>query len=237
MENIVSVGNNGLSISSDRLAHILNKPHRNVKRSINKLIDNGTIDALKIERISYVDSMKRRQEAYRLGERDALVAMPFIGGVESERGQVILVDAFIHAREELNRLHQFHADPDWQQSRLEGKVARREETDAINNLVDYAFANGSANAKHYYGLVTKAVYKELFIFDAIQKISRDHLSAQQLVSLNIAERVIAKAITEAIAQGRHYKDVYQLVVDKVRQFADLIGRSVPGVNQTLIAKK
>ncbi len=235
--NIITIHNGRPSISSNDLADICKQPHRKVVARINKMTESGSIDTSKIGRISYTDSMNRSQSAYLLEEREALIVMPFIGGSNAERGQVILVDAFLLARKELNRLHQLHDDPDWQQARLEGKSARREETDAIKELVDYAFANGSANAKHYYGLVTKAVYKELVIFDAVQKISRDDLSAQQLTALNIAERVIAKAITEAIAFGQHYKTVYHLAVERVRQFADLIGRSVPGVNQTLIAHK
>jgi Rha family phage regulatory protein len=85
------------------IAEAFDREHRNVTRSIEQLITDGTIDALNFERISYLDSMNRAKRAIRLDERGFLIAMPFIGGRQARQGQVRLVDAFLALREELAR--------------------------------------------------------------------------------------------------------------------------------------
>ncbi|MBF0096258.1 MAG: Rha family transcriptional regulator [Magnetococcales bacterium] len=83
------------------IAEMFDREHRNVTRSIEQLITDGTIDALNFERISYIDSMSRTRHALRLDERGFLIAMPFIGGRRAREGQVRLVDEFLGLRRQL----------------------------------------------------------------------------------------------------------------------------------------
>lgn len=131
------------------------RPHKNVLQSIDGLIQNGTIDRLDFKPIFYTDEMNREQRAYQLSERAALISMPFIGGKKSRDGQRILVDAFLAARGEITRLRRMHTDPTWQQARIEGQTARREETDVIKAFVEYAIQQGSKSASRYFLCITK----------------------------------------------------------------------------------
>ena len=236
LPDLVRIVNNQPTTETPSIAELFNRPHRNVIRSIDKLIENGAIDALSVERISYRDSQNREQRAYRIGERESLILMPFIGGRHSEAGQVRLVDSFLSARKEINRLRTLHAAPDWQQARIDGKAARHAETDAIKAFVEYAKSQGSKGAAKYYLALSKAVYRSLFFVEgAVGKNFREGLSASQLASLAMADRIVERALLEAMTAKVFYRDAYRLAADRVRQFATLVGQSVPGRSTALLA--
>jgi Rha family phage regulatory protein len=69
-----------LFVDSNVIAELFDRPHKNLMRDIDRLIETGAVNALNLELIAYVDSRGRAQSAYRLCERDALVLMPFVGG-------------------------------------------------------------------------------------------------------------------------------------------------------------
>ncbi|MER2540961.1 MAG: Rha family transcriptional regulator, partial [Azonexus sp.] len=193
--DIVAVTHGKATTTSVLVANLFGRHHRNVIRSIDRLIENRVIDALSVERISYQDSMNREQVAYRIPERESLIVMPFIGGRRAEEGQRILVDAFLAARAEINRLHRMHASPDWQQARIEGKTARRNETDVIAAFVEYATNQGSRNARRYYICLTKETNRALFmVTSAFGKNVRQKLSAQQLASVAMAEHIVERSL-------------------------------------------
>ncbi|HRF06557.1 Rha family transcriptional regulator [Accumulibacter sp.] len=227
--NIVAVAHGKPTTTSLLIADLFGRHHRNVIRSIDRLIENRVIDVLSVERISYRDSMNREQVAYRIPERESLIVMPFIGGRRAEEGQCKLVDAFLAARDEINRLRQMHASPDWHQARIEGKSARRDETDAIATFAEYATSQGSRSASRYYLLLTKETNRALFFVNsAAGKDFRQGLSAQQLASVAMAERIVERSLLESMAAKTFYKDAYRTTAERLRQFAALIGQSVPG---------
>lgn len=83
---------------SRAIAREFKRPHKNVLRTLDSLIGDGTIDRLNYEPIFYIDEMNREQRALELDERGALIAMPFVGGANSRIGQARLVDAFLNLR-------------------------------------------------------------------------------------------------------------------------------------------
>ncbi|MFZ2219806.1 MAG: Rha family transcriptional regulator [Rhodoferax sp.] len=77
---LIEANSGHLYVHSNIIASLLDRPHKNVMRDIETLIENGTISRLSVEPRDYIDSRGKTQPAYRLTERDALVLMPFIGG-------------------------------------------------------------------------------------------------------------------------------------------------------------
>ncbi|MEF8707639.1 MAG: Rha family transcriptional regulator [Candidatus Accumulibacter propinquus] len=227
--NIVAVAHGAPTTTSVLIADLFGRPHKNVLQSLDGLIVDGTIDRLDFKPISYFDEMNREQRAYQLSERAALISMPFIGGKKSREGQRVLVDAFLAARDEINRLRRMHASPDWQQARIEGQTARRDETDAIKAFVSYAQSQGSRSAGKYYLALTKATNRALFFVNAaVGKDFRQGLSAQQLAAVAMAERIVERSLLESMSAKTYYKDAYRAAAERVCQFATLIGQSVPG---------
>lgn len=226
---IVRVDGGEPSTTSLIIAFEFGRPHKNVLREIDSLIEDGTIDRLNFEPISYTDEMNREQRAYRLNERASLIAMPFIGGKKSRDGQKKLVDAFIAMRSELTRIKVQQHDAVWQQARLSGKVARLELTDAVQEFVEYAHKQGSANARMYYTSITMMEYRALFLIGkAVGNGFRDKLTALQSSYLTTAESIAQRALREGMSGKLHYKGIYSLAKDRVEQFAAMIGKSHPG---------
>ena len=229
LAQIVVVTHGAPTTTSVLIADLFGRPHKNVLQSLDGLTADGTIDRLDFKPIFYTDEMNREQRAYQLSERAALISMPFIGGKKSREGQRTLVDAFLAARDEINRLRRMHTSPDWQQARIEGQTARRYETDAIKAFVGYAESQGSRSAGKYYLAITKATNRALFFVNAaVGKDFRQGLSTQQLAAVAMAERIVERSLLESMSAQVFYKSAYRAAAERVRQFAALIGQSVPG---------
>ena len=224
-----------LFVETTHLASIFGRPHRNIMRDVERLIAGGGIDALNPERISYLDSMGRAQEAYRLSERDALVLMPFIGGKKSMEGQARLVDEFLYVRQQLRASKAMQADPAWIEAREAGKADRRDLTDAVQALCQRAHERGDSTTP--LGLwetaATRVVSTALFETNGerIQAI-RTRLSARQLRRLGMAEEVFARALDSLIDTEAHHRAINEQGKVAVLAFAAATGgREVPGVDR------
>ena len=118
---------------------------------------------------------------------------------------------------------------EWQETREAGKPVRREETDALKQLVNYATADGSTNATRYY-LIYSRMANEM-LFNLQQKVGnvRDICDAGQLVTLKVVDRIIERALLEGMAAGVHYKKIYTDTKARVQQFVEMYGKTeVPG---------
>lgn len=94
---------------------------------------------------------------------------------------------------------------EWQQTRQQGKLTRREETDGIKMFVEYAKKQGSKNADRYYSHFSKLANKLAGIHGGI----RDSISGMQLMYLSIAERTILKAVIEGMEKNLDYHSIYE----------------------------
>lgn len=120
-----------------------------------------------------------------------------------------LVKAFRDARAQL-ALHDI--------ARIEGKVVRRTETEAIKALVEYATAKGSANANMYYASITKMTNDLL----GIQAGQRDKLDHKTLQQIKVAETIVEIAIRDGLKAELPYKDIYKLCKDRVSSIASVL---------------
>lgn len=99
MNNLVNINNGVASTTSLIIAEQFGRAHKSVLLSLGKFNSRHGI----VPR-DYIDSRGKKQKMYELTERQALIAMPFIGGEKSEQGQVALVDAFLELRATVNHL-------------------------------------------------------------------------------------------------------------------------------------
>lgn len=118
------------------------------------------------------------------------------------KAKLNLVKAFRDARKQL-------AERDI--ARLDGKQARRLETDAIKSLVEYAKASGSSKPETYYMTITKMTNQAL----GIESGQRDKMDSRQLQLLKMAETLVDIAIRDGLKAELHYKDIYRLCKDRV----------------------
>ena len=90
--------------------------------------------------------------------------------------------------------------------RMKGKVIRKQETDGIKKLVEYAEKKGSKNADAYFIGVTRMTNKLL----GIEAGSRNSLSSDKLKQLMVVESIVDLAIRDGIRAEMEYKEVYKL---------------------------
>jgi phage regulator Rha-like protein len=223
------------------IAEQFGRPHKNVLQSLDALIADGTIErGLEIEptlrAVPGPNGAVRQERVYRLNERAALIAMPFIGGRKSRDGQKRLVDAFLSMRKLLKQHDAYRHTAEWLESRQNGKVIRVEFTDGVKEFVEYATRQGSQNASKYYMALTKMENQALFLIGkAVGENFRDTLGTSQLLNLATAEIVAQRALREGMAKQLHYKDIYQLAKQKVLSLADLVGKTLPAKATNRIA--
>lgn len=98
---LVHVRGGDLVTDSLTIAREFGRRHDHVLRMLDSLITDSTISRPNFEETSYADEWNRQQRMIELDERGALIAMLFVGGRNSRRGQVRLVDAFLALRREL----------------------------------------------------------------------------------------------------------------------------------------
>lgn len=103
-------------------------------------------------------------------------------------------------------------------ARIEGKEVRRTETDAIKDLVQYATAHGSSNAKMYYANITKMTNSAL----GIDSGQRDILEHKKLQQIKVAETIVEIAIRDGLKAGLDYRDIYKLCKDRVSTIASVL---------------
>lgn len=99
---LVEVHGQKLTVTSLVIAESFGRVHKDVLKSLDKLLVKGTFNQREIAPTSYLDIQGKANRMYVLDERSFLIAMPFIGGKKSTEGQVALVDEFLRIRQRLN---------------------------------------------------------------------------------------------------------------------------------------
>lgn len=126
---------------------------------------------------------------------------------------VIFTAQYVKAFHAMRSLLLERASPIWQDTRSIGKEIRRQETEAIKCLVDYATAQGSQNAERYYTNLSRLADTTAGI------VERDRAQVVQLTTLLLVEKMIAQEIMAGIEAGTPYKAIYQAVKDRLAVFS------------------
>lgn len=91
----------------------------------------------------------------------------------------------------------------WLETRTQGKLVRKDETNVIQQLVKYAEEQGSEHANMLYVTYTKLANKMSGI------TNRDTATNAQLNDLSTMERLICNVVLDGMRQGKHYKEIYK----------------------------
>ena len=205
---IVQGGNNQISIDSRNIAKEFGREHKNVLQTIDDLLADGTISRLESKPRDYINRGKTYR-CFELNEAGFLKAMPFIGGKKSKEGQKRLVDEFLNIRKNLDRQSKERETLAYQFARLSGKTSRLILTDAVQQFVDYAKAQGSQNAERYFSNITNATYRAMLVIEPQATEVRELLTAIQLSTLSTIELTAVQALTQGIESNQPYKNIYQ----------------------------
>lgn len=201
MEELVFLRNEQALTDSLTVADMFKKRHDIVLRAIENKIENDSTQNCGrcFFKSKYKDAKGEWRKKY-LMNRDGFtfIAMGFTGK-EADAWKWKYIDAF-NAMEKIITEKQTAV---WIETRRQGKLIRRDETNVIQKLVEYAREQGSTHAEMLYMTYSKLANKMAGI------TNRDQASILQLNDLTTMERIIAKVVIDGMEQGIHYKDIYQ----------------------------
>lgn len=155
------------------------------------------IDEGKISPMSYKDTYSREQTMFILTYNQAKQVLL--------RESKFVRRAIIHYIEVLEQAIIDKSKSEWLLTRQQGKLVRREETDAIQNLIEYAKQQGSQHADNMYMSYSKLVNSLV----GIKANSRDKVDFEILSRIRILEDMFTKIILNSIDDDIFYKEIYQ----------------------------
>ena len=214
MNSLVVLKKDQVVCSSLQVAEHFGKRHDHVIRDIETKIltvadENFTAPNFGLS--EYKDSSGKSNKMYYM-TRDgfSILAMGFTGKKAME-WKVKYISAF----NQMEKLLMEKQTTKWIETRKQGKLTRKSETDVIKELVEYAKNQGSKNAEMLYMTYSKLANK----MAGIDK--RDNATINQLNNLSLIENIILHCIRAGIEQEKHYKKIYQDCKARLVMFKDI----------------
>lgn len=157
----------------------------------------------------------RPEKIYLLNEQQATLLMTYLGNNPIVRKfKIEFVKEFFLMRQFLREKQ----SSEWKETRIKGKLVRRNETDIIGNkLSTLAISQGSKNAGLLYMTYSKLVNKCV----GIPSKSREKATKRVLDVIYNLENLIEHVISEEVDKGTYYKDIYQICKGKCNLMIEL----------------
>lgn len=201
MNELVFLQKDEVFTTSILVADNFHKRHDRVLRAIeNLIIDLPKNGAVKFIKSDYKDAKGELRKMYLLN-RDAfsLLVMGFTGKTALD-WKLKYIEAF----NSMEAIIREKSTTIWLETRQQGKLTRKAETDVIKELVEYAKDQGSKHSQMLYMTYSK-------LANAMAGISkRDNASVSQLNNLSIFENIILTIIRNGMSEGLGYKEIYQV---------------------------
>jgi Rha family phage regulatory protein len=203
VNELVYLKNEQALTDSLTVAEMFGKEHTKVIRAIENIIGglpkNGDTPQLFIKTWYKHPQNGERYSKY-LMNRDgfSLLVMGFTGKKALEWKL-----KYISAFNQMEKILTEKQTSVWIETRQQGQLIRKSETDVLQKLVEYAREQGSGHADMLYMTYTKLANKMAGI------TTRDSATNAQLNELSTMERIIAKVVLEEMAEGIHYKQIYK----------------------------
>ena len=203
MNELVYLKNEQALTDSLTVAEMFGKEHTKVIRAIENIIEglpkNGDTPSLFFKTWYKHPQNGERYSKY-LMNRDgfSLLVMGFTGKKALE-WKLKYIDAF----NQMEKIITEKQTSVWLETRQQGKLIRKDETDVLKKLVEYAREQGSGHADMLYMTYTKLANKMAGI------TTRDSATNSQLNELSVMERIIANLVLDEMARDIHYKQIYK----------------------------
>ena len=145
----------------------------------------------------------RPTKVYQLNEEQATLLVTYLDNTEVVRDfKKNLVHQFCEMRKLIAERH----TQAWIETRQQGKMTRKAETDVIQELVEYAKEQGSTHSNMLYTVYTKLANRMV----GIRGKERDIATTSQLNNLVIFENIILNIIRVGMSQGKDYHEIYRM---------------------------
>lgn len=221
------VGIKGKAVVTDSLtvAENFGKRHDRVLRKIENLISEDEDNRLNFGVVEYQDKKGEMRKSYIMDRRSFSILCMGFTGKKALKWKNRFYDAFEAMEKALIQMSVQRQSDSWVTQRQAGKLIRREQTDTIQEFVEYATGQGSTQAHRYYCNITKMENQALFLLEQKFKNLRDILDLNQLGLVRTADSIVKKALKDGMSDGLHYKDIYRLAKSRVETLAEIHGKT------------
>lgn len=199
------------------VAEMFGKRHDRVLRAIDNLVE--TLPKNEERKMFMVSRRKADDGQFHrlfLMNRDgfSLLVMGFTGKKAME-WKLKYIDAF----NKMERVISEKQTTAWIETRQQGILVRKDETNVIQKLVEYAKEQGSEHSEMLYLTYTKLANKMSGI------TNRDTATNTQLNDLSTMERLIANVVLDGMSEGKHYKEIYKDCKERLETVTGWLTRS------------
>lgn len=213
MKELVYLTNNEAVCDSLLVAEKFGKRHADVIEKIKKIIsDDSTENSVQCFKASFYKDRTGKKNKMYLMNRDGFtfLVMGFTGRKADEWKW-----NYIIAFNSMEAVLRERSTAIWLETRQQGKLTRKSETDVIQKLIEYAKGQGSERADMLYMTYSKLANK----MAGIKK--RDEATVMQLNNLSLIENIILNCIQNGITLNKYYKDIYQDCKRRIEVFKDI----------------
>lgn len=211
MNELVTLQGNDIFTDSIVIAHGTNNQHESIKRTIEKnkgdMLDFGTLPILNRK-----STGGRPEQYYQLNEEQATFLITLL---RNNKVVVAFKKELVRQFYNMRRFILERQSQTWIETRQQGKLTRKTETDVIQKLVEYAKQQGSSNSDKLYITYSNLANKMAGI------TKRDEASVMQLNNLSLIENIILNCIQVGMAMDKHYKEIYQDCKRRLETFKEL----------------
>lgn len=211
MKELVTINGTDIFTDSKVIADGTNNKHKNVKELISKyqleLKEFGTLSVLNEE-----STGGRPEQYYQLNEEQATFLITLL---RNSKKVVAFKKELVRQFYEMRRFILEKQTSAWIETRKQGKLTRKSETDVIKQLVEYAKNQGSEHSEKLYMTYSKLANKMAGVSD------RENATVVQLNNLSLIEHIILNCIQSGMMMDKHYKEIYQDCKRRLIEFKDV----------------
>ena len=118
---------------------------------------------------------------------------------------------------------------EWLETRRQGKLTRRNETDVIASLILYATEQGSKNANKLYVVYSKLVNNLV----GIESGMRDIVSLETLFNIAKLEDLFQSIMIDCMENSVYYKEIYKRCKEHGTQMMKYLNKDIKALNYNI----
>lgn len=228
MSDLVVLKGSNLFTTSRIFAEQFSFLHSNVIQKIEKLALEYSIVRNQFKLVDFVNSRNQTFQEYEIS-KDGFMTLVFqMGGGKSKKSRDLVMEKqqlFIKAFNAMEQMLLRKDNQEYLVARNQGKVARREATDAVKILLDYIASNFpessyNSNPDRAYSNYSNATNKALSILTQSKAGTREILDVLELNQLYLAEHIVSSVILQEVEAKEHYKVIFEKCKVALEKFAD-----------------
>ena len=224
MTSLVLLKKDEPMVSSESVANGLKIDHKGVLELIRRyekdLNEFGTLT------FETRKSGGRPQTFYYLNEPQVYFLITLMRNIgEVSKFKKVIIKEFMRMKKTLIDVQIRQNNEQWKELRNQVKLSRLETTDTIKRFTEYCEVAGSKNANRYYGHLTNAEYKALFLLEQKFDNLRELLTDRQLSMLKTADEIVIIALEYGMNEKMDYHDIFKIAKERLETFAGIMPKT------------